>query len=208
MIVERNYLNIFFLFFLMTHTIIIPKKKDINDIGALGNDQFEFVIDHQEARLTAAFHGKKKETKATRIIRDGYGRPYFVGKYAAGMFLYNKTRKAVKNHVSSYNKMTYGEFHKIWRQGQKKLLQDSQQVISEGGLYELAISSHFLKKALGDNVFKKWVTNELLPKLRKKEMDMLKKYQQQINLLKDIVKEKDDKIDSLQATIESLQEGQ
>ena len=83
------------------------------------------------------------------------GEPYFVGKDVAEILGYSNTRDALTKHVDSEDKNTVAICD-----GKGN---PNQTVINESGLYSLILSSK-LPKA---KEFKRWVTSEVLPSLRK-----------------------------------------
>ena len=81
--------------------------------------------------------------------------PWFVGKDVAQVLGYKDTSDALKRHVDGEDKLT-------------RCFTDSGQnremfIINESGLYSLILSS----KLPGAKDFKKWVTSEILPSIRK-----------------------------------------
>lgn len=83
------------------------------------------------------------------------GEPYFVGKDVAEILGYNNTRDALAKHVDSEDKNTVAICD-----GKGN---PNQTIINESGLYSLILSSK-LPKA---KEFKRWVTSEVLPSIRK-----------------------------------------
>ncbi|MBM0826184.1 BRO family protein [Staphylococcus epidermidis] len=83
------------------------------------------------------------------------GEPYFVGKDVADILGYSNSRKALLDHVDEEDKLT----SRIVTAGQNR----SQTIINESGLYSLIFSS----KLESAKRFKRWVTSEVLPTLRK-----------------------------------------
>lgn len=81
--------------------------------------------------------------------------PYFVGKDVAEILEYKRTADALKVHVDNEDKGV-GE---IQTPGGKQKMT----IINESGLYSLIFSSK-MKKA---KQFKRWVTSEVLPSIRK-----------------------------------------
>lgn len=90
-----------------------------------------------------------------RTILDEQGEPWFVGKDVADVLQYSNTRDALARHVDKEDKSDVA-IHD-GRQNRK------QTVINESGLYSLIFSSK-MKKA---KEFKRWVTSEVLPAIRK-----------------------------------------
>lgn len=83
------------------------------------------------------------------------GEPYFVGKDVADILGYSNSRKALLDHVDEEDKLT----SRIVTAGQNR----NQTIINESGLYSLIFSS----KLESAKRFKRWVTSEVLPTLRK-----------------------------------------
>ncbi|WP_125607317.1 phage antirepressor [Lapidilactobacillus bayanensis] len=81
--------------------------------------------------------------------------PYFVGKDVADILGYERSDNAIRNHVDDEDKLT----HHISASGQKR----NMTVINESGLYSLILSS----KLPSAKEFKRWVTSEVLPTIRK-----------------------------------------
>lgn len=87
------------------------------------------------------------------IERDG--EIWFVGKEVAEMLGYSNARNAVVNHVESDDKLRT----QIEYAGQRREVS----LINESGLYSLILSS----KLPAAKDFKRWVTSEVLPSIRK-----------------------------------------
>ena len=83
------------------------------------------------------------------------GNPYFVGKDVADILGYANTRKALLDHVDEEDK---GVTKCDTPGGKQDLI-----IIDESGLYSLILSS----KMPNAKKFKRWVTNEVLPAIRK-----------------------------------------
>ena len=82
--------------------------------------------------------------------------PYFVGKDVAKILGYTKPLNAIANHVDSDDSLKQGLTDSLGRK-QETIL------INESGLYSLILSSK-LPKA---KEFKRWVTHDILPTIRK-----------------------------------------
>lgn len=80
---------------------------------------------------------------------------YFVGKDVADILGYSNTRDALSKHVDVEDKLT----SQITTAGQRR----NQTLINESGLYSLIFSS----KLESSKRFKRWVTSEVLPQLRR-----------------------------------------
>lgn len=85
------------------------------------------------------------------------GEPWFVGKDVAGALGYKKPENAIANHVSDEDKTS------TLIQGSGSNYKSKATIINESGLYSLILSSK-LEKA---KEFKRWVTAEVLPTIRK-----------------------------------------
>ena len=90
-----------------------------------------------------------------RTILDGNNEPWFVGKDVAEILEYSNTPKAIRDHVDNEDKLT----ERIVRSGQNR----EAVIINESGLYSLIFSSKMDKA----KEFKRWVTSEVLPAIRK-----------------------------------------
>lgn len=83
------------------------------------------------------------------------GEPWFVGKDVAEALGYRDTSDALKKHVDADDKLT----RRFADSGQAREMY----VINESGLYSLILSS----KLTGAKEFKRWVTSEVIPSIRK-----------------------------------------
>lgn len=97
---------------------------------------------------------KNAEFGSVRTTTIG-GQPYFVGKDVAGILGYSNSRKALIDHVDEEDK---GVTKCDTLGGKQDLI-----IINESGLYSLILSS----KMPNAKKFKRWVTNEVLPAIRK-----------------------------------------
>ena len=84
------------------------------------------------------------------------GEPYFVGKDVAVILGYSKPENALSAHVDEDDTLKRGVIDNLGRE-------QNTTVINESGLYSLILSSK-LPKA---KEFKRWVTSEVLPSIRK-----------------------------------------
>lgn len=80
---------------------------------------------------------------------------FFIGKEVAGTLGYTNTQKAIRDHVSDEDKL----IEHIVQSGQRRKMY----IINESGLYSFILSS----KLPQAKEFKKWVTTEALPSIRK-----------------------------------------
>ena len=92
----------------------------------------------------------------TLLIND---EPYFVGKDVAEVLGYKNTPKAIRDHIDEEDKRTERIVHPLGGQ------QDTW-LINESGLYSLILKS----KLPSAKKFKRWVTSEVLPTIRKHGM--------------------------------------
>ncbi|BBM19795.1 hypothetical protein G15_3476 [Enterococcus avium] len=92
----------------------------------------------------------------TVVIND---EPYFVGKDVATVLGYSNTPKAIRDHVDDEDKRAERIVHPLGG------LQESI-LINESGLYSLILKS----KLPSSKKFKRWVTSEVLPQIRKHGM--------------------------------------
>ena len=80
---------------------------------------------------------------------------WFVGKDVADILEYTNTAKAIRDHIDEEDKLT----ERIVLSGQNREVI----FINESGLYSLILSS----KMPNARKFKRWVTSEVLPAIRK-----------------------------------------
>lgn len=89
--------------------------------------------------------------------------PYFVGKDVADILGYVRTDNAIRNHVDSEDKLT----HQLSASGQNR----NMVIINESGLYSLIFEA--AKQSKSESIrkiakrFKRFVTSEVLPSIRK-----------------------------------------
>ena len=102
------------------------------------NELMKFDYENQEVRT---------------IIKDG--EPWFIGKDVADILGYERTDNAIRSHVDDEDKLT----HRISASGQSR----NMKIINESGLYSLILSS----KLPTAKQFKRWVTSDVLPSIRK-----------------------------------------
>lgn len=97
------------------------------------------------------FNFEQSEVR-TVLVND---EPYFVGKDVAEILGYERADNAVRNHVDEEDKLP----HQISASGQNR----NMIIINESGLYSLILKS----KLPNAKKFKRWVTSEVLPQIRK-----------------------------------------
>ena len=97
------------------------------------------------------FNFEQNEVR-TILVND---EPYFVGKDVASVLGYSNTKDALSRHVDLEDKMG----SRITTSGQSREMT----IINESGLYSLILKS----KLPSAKKFKRWVTSEVLPTIRK-----------------------------------------
>lgn len=97
---------------------------------------------------------KNPQFGSIRTMTQG-NEPWFVGKDVAELLGYANTPKAIRDHVDDEDKLT----ERIVLSGQCR----EAVLINESGLYSLILSS----KLPTAKAFKRWVTSEVLPSIRK-----------------------------------------
>ena len=90
-----------------------------------------------------------------RTLTDERGEPLFVGKDVAKALGYHNVQRAIRDHIDSEDK---GVNEMVTPGGKQKIT-----LINESGLYSLILSS----KLPQAKAFKRWVTAEVLPQIRK-----------------------------------------
>lgn len=90
-----------------------------------------------------------------RVIMQN-GEPWFVGKDVAGVLGYSNTKDALIRHIDNEDRDEVVIPDSIGRQQRTN-------IINESGLYSLILSS----KLPSAKAFKRWVTSEVLPAIRK-----------------------------------------
>lgn len=102
---------------------------------------------------------KNEEFGSVRTVTDKVNNVWFVGKDVAEALGYKDTPNAIRNHVDTEDK------HQV-KVGEIPTLKTSNYgavLINESGLYSLVLSS----KLPAAKKFKRWVTSEVLPAIRK-----------------------------------------
>ena len=137
------------------------------------------------------------EFGAIRTIEKD-GEPWFVGKDVANALGYKDTVNALKSHVDTEDK---GGWQITTQFGEKETT-----IINESGLYSLVLSS----KLPTAKKFKRWVTNEVIPSIRKHGAYMTPETLEKVLLSPDTLmqlaqnlKDEQEKRKALEAQIES-----
>lgn len=97
------------------------------------------------------FNFENQQVRTVEIENE----PYFVGKDVAEILGYERPTKAIQDHVDEEDKL----MSQIRTSGQNR----NMVLINESGLYSLILSS----KLPNAKKFKRWVTSEVLPAIRK-----------------------------------------
>ncbi|RBS43371.1 bro family toxin-antitoxin system, toxin component [Enterococcus faecium] len=97
------------------------------------------------------FNFEQNEVRTVLVNNE----PYFVGKDVASVLGYSNTKDALSRHVDLEDKMG----SRITTSGQSREMT----IINESGLYSLILKS----KLPSAKKFKRWVTSEVLPAIRK-----------------------------------------
>jgi prophage antirepressor-like protein len=101
--------------------------------------------------------------KELRVLGT-YNEPWFIGKDIALFLGYKDTDQALRKNIDNEDKISFKEFKNMNPVAETGLkIQDSTVLINESGMYSLAVSS----KLPNAKVFKRWVTSEVLPAIRK-----------------------------------------
>lgn len=105
-----------------------------------------------------AFNFEEQEVRTLTVNNE----PYFVGKDIAEILGYSNASKAVMNHVDLEDK----KFEMIAHSQNGNVSETKTAIINESGLYSLILKS----KLPAAKKFKRWVTSEVLPTIRKHGM--------------------------------------
>jgi len=102
-----------------------------------------------------------------RTMTDKNGEPWFVGKYIAEILGYSNANKAIQMHVDEDDKKVL-DFKGFSQNGKTSELwsgndYSNKTIINESGVYALIFGS----KLPTAKKFKRWVTSEVLPSIRK-----------------------------------------
>lgn len=140
---------------------------------------------------------KNPEFGAIRTIEKD-GEPWFVGKDVAAILGYGDTDQALRKHIDDEDKLT----RRFDGSGQNRQMT----IINESGLYSLVLSS----KLPTAKKFKRWVTNEVIPSIRKHGAYMTPETLEKVLLSPDTLmqlaqnlKDEQEKRKALEAQIES-----
>lgn len=113
-------------------------------------------VKHQRKEGVQLFVNKELELEVRAVEINGEG--WLVGKDVAEVLGYSNSRDALSNHVDDEDKSSVAIYD--GRQNRNMT------IINESGLYSLVLSS----KLPGAKKFKRWVTSDVLPSIRKHGM--------------------------------------
>lgn len=148
------------------------------------------------------------------------GDPWFVGKDVAEALGYKDTKSALQDHVDSEDKqiLKSGDLPPLENHLPKEVFpinfvradipNRGLTIINESGVYALVFGS----KLPGAKQFKRWVTSEVLPALRKTgkyEMEAVSDAEilaRAVLVAQNVIREKDDQILALEEKVESQQQ--
>ncbi|MDO4327534.1 MAG: BRO family protein [bacterium] len=124
------------------------------------------------------------------------GEPYFVGKDIAEILGYTNPSKALADHVDEDDKLNNESLSSLGQRGGW--------LINESGFYSLILSS----KLPTAKKFKRWVTSEVLPTLRKTGSYQMKPLSipEQIQLLAQGNVELEKKVDAVSSRMDTLEQ--
>ena len=137
------------------------------------------------------FNFRKNEVRTLLIDNE----PYFVGKDVATTLAYNEPHKAVTRHVDEDDRMKHPITDELGRKQETWL-------INESGLYSLILSS----KLPQAKEFKRWVTKEVLPSIRKTGgYKVPSSPMEALQLMFDAQKQQQEKIDKVDKRVTNLE---
>lgn len=113
------------------------------------------TTEHLQKELKIFENGELGQVRAMEIE----GKPYFVGKEVAQILGYTNPNEAIQDHIDDEDKLN----SKMLSSLEINLGQRGGWLINESGLYSLILSS----KLPTAKKFKRWVTSEVLPSIRK-----------------------------------------
>lgn len=147
--------------------------------------------------MNEIFNFKGQEVRTVTINNE----PYFVGKDVANILGYERPTKAIQDHVDDEDKDAIPIQDSIGRK-------QNTPIINESGLYSLILSS----KLPQAKEFKRWVTTEVLPTIRKHGAYLTDSKIEEVLLSPDTIinlatqlKEERQKVNSLQIALEESQ---
>lgn len=131
--------------------------------------------------------------------------PYFIGSDVAKILGYTNPQKAIRDHVDDEDKLT----EQIVLSGQRR----NTIIINESGLYSLIFDAS--KQSKNENIrkiarkFKRWVTSEVLPVIRKTgTYQVPSDPMQALELMFEATKQTKEEIESVKADVIDLKDNQ
>jgi len=98
-----------------------------------------------------------------RVYKDENQNPWFVARDVAEILDYTNTTKAIRDHIDAEDKCVIGQIESQ-NDGERIVPQKNNTIlINESGLYSLILRS----KKKEAKQFKRWITSEVIPSLRK-----------------------------------------
>lgn len=125
-------------------------NEDVDPVAE--QDTFHEPIDDDENDIVSFVSDEFGMIRIVKIDDE----PWFVGKDVAQVLGYEKPRNAIATHVDEDDALKWGVTDSLGRNQEMT-------IINESGLYSLILSS----KLPTAKRFKKWVTSEVLPSIRK-----------------------------------------
>lgn len=135
------------------------------------------------------------DSMAVRTIKMD-GEPWFIGKDVATVLGYSNTRDALAKHVDAEDKNTVAIHDGIGN--------PNKTVINESGVYALIFGS----KLPNAKAFKRWVTSEVLPAIRKRgsysvpnhQTQVLLAHEQRLNEISTQIQQTEKRLDRIKTT--------
>lgn len=145
--------------------------EDINNISL--NDESQLVIPDNETQLDIPDNQLSFEGTKFFYFKDDNNDIWFKGRDVAKILGYKDTKDAIQQHIDKEDKISYknlgGVFHSPPQKGITNIegsilnIKPDTVFINESGLYSIMMTSK-LPKA---KEFKRWITKEVIPSIRK-----------------------------------------
>lgn len=130
---------------------------------------------------------------------DKTSEPYFNAKQVCKLLRYEKAKEALQKNVSSGDIFFLKDIVKNYKQLYYKV-QGHTKFLNEAGLYSIILRG---KKKISQEIFN-WITNEVLPSIRKHgEYRLDSEYKKQIEYLEEQLKEKQKEIDVMKSNLKN-----
>jgi len=134
-----------------------------------------------------------------RIFYDKNNEPWFVGKDIAKILEYKNTPKAIERHVDKEDKIEYNLFKEGVVNLHPMKIDHQSILINESGLYSLVMSS----KKEAAKIFKRWITHEVIPSIRKTGEYKLRKENEDLKIM---LQKMNDKLDLISGQNSDIKE--